>query len=42
MTRITGILHKNHVDYVSDRVIGKNKTHFMFTKFLSKILLFMR
>jgi hypothetical protein len=33
MTRITGILREDHV---SDRVIGKNKTHFMFTNFFRK------
>jgi hypothetical protein len=33
MARITGILHENHEGYVSDRVVGKNKTHFMFTNF---------
>jgi hypothetical protein len=36
MTRITGILHENHEDHVSDRVVGKNKTHFMFTNFFQK------
>ena len=29
MTRITGILHKNHEDHVSDGVVGKNKTHIL-------------
>jgi hypothetical protein len=42
MTRTTGILHENHEDHVSDGVVGKNKTQFMFTKFVSKILLLMR
>jgi hypothetical protein len=28
MKRITGILHENHEDQVSDRVLRKNKKHF--------------
>ena len=36
MTSIIGILHENHEDHFSDRVEGKNKTHFMFTNFFQK------
>ena len=29
MTRITGILHENHDDHFSDKVVGKNQTHIL-------------
>jgi hypothetical protein len=36
MTRITGVSHENYEDHVSDGVVGKNKTHFMFINFFRK------